>query len=88
MIINKIVIENYKGLDKFDLEFNNDLNIVVGDNEVGKSSLLEAINLALTGFLNGRNIHYEISPYLFNKVAVEEYINKIKMTKKPLHLKS
>lgn len=82
MLINKIFIENYKSLDKFDLEFNNDLNIIVGDNEVGKSSLLEAINLALTGILNGRNIHYEISPYLFNKNIVDEYIAKLKKKEK------
>ena len=37
------------------------MNIVVGDNEAGKSTILEAVNLALTGYLNGRNIRNELS---------------------------
>jgi len=77
MMIKKIIVENYKCLDKFELELNNDLNIIVGDNETGKSTLLEAVNLALTGQLNGRSIGYEISPYLFSKSAVDEYIANI-----------
>ena len=50
------------------------LNIVVGDNEAGKSTILEAINLALTGIIIGKSIWNEISQYIFNKEAVDEYI--------------
>ena len=49
-------------------------NIVVGDNEAGKSTILEAINLALTGIIRGKSIWNEISQYIFNKEAVDEYI--------------
>lgn len=79
MIISKVHIENYKSLSYFDLAFNNDLNIIVGDNEAGKSSLLEAINIGLTGQLNNRNLAFELTPYLFNKTAISEYINKLRL---------
>lgn len=63
---------------ELDLEFNPDVNIIVGDNEAGKSTLLEAINLALNGTLNGRSISYEVSQYLFNQTVVEEFVTALK----------
>jgi len=77
-MIKKIFIQNYKIFNNFDLELNNDLNIIVGDNEVGKSTILEAINLALTKRLNGRYVEYELTPYLFNGKCVDEYLKSIK----------
>lgn len=83
MAISKIVIHNFKCFRKFKLELNTGLNILVGDNEVGKSTILEAIHLALTGIYSGRGIRNEVSSYLFNKDAVSEYLKSLK-TKKPL----
>lgn len=78
MIIEKVIIVNYKSFKGiFELPLNEDINIIVGDNEAGKSTILEAINLALTGQLNGRSIANELSPYLFNYEVVQEYIAKI-----------
>jgi putative ATP-dependent endonuclease of OLD family len=51
MYITKVNIENfkcYKG--KFSLNLNQGINILVGNNEAGKSTILEAIHLALTVF--------------------------------------
>lgn len=78
MYISKVKIENfkrYKGM--FELNLKEGLNIIVGDNEAGKSTILEAINLALTGVINGRSIWNEVSQYLFNKEVVDEYIGAI-----------
>ncbi|CAK8725103.1 AAA family ATPase [Candidatus Electrothrix laxa] len=75
MLIDKIVIENFKGFkDRFTLPLNSGLNIIVGDNEAGKSTILEAINLALTGLYNGRYLRNELTQYLFNNDAVNEYL--------------
>ena len=49
MYIKKIIIENFKCFEGgFPLELNKGLNILVGDNEAGKSTILEAIHLALS----------------------------------------
>ncbi|MHA1305103.1 MAG: ATP-dependent nuclease [Candidatus Heimdallarchaeaceae archaeon] len=82
MIIEKIIIDNFKCFRHFELDLNDTLNILVGDNETGKSTLLEALNLCLTGQLNGRYVLYELSPYLFNNSAVSEWIAKLKVKKK------
>ena len=62
MGIHKIRIENFKCFkEPFEIELNPGLSILVGNNETGKSTVLEAIHLALTGFYAGRNIRNELS---------------------------
>ena len=78
MAIRKIKVYNFKSLREFETEFNPGLNILVGDNEVGKSTILEAIHLALTGTYCGRGIRNEISPYLINREAICEYLDSLK----------
>ncbi len=78
MRIIKVNIENYKCFHgKFSLGLNPSMNILVGNNESGKSTILEAINLALTGILNGRYLKNELSPYLFNHKTVVDYIRSL-----------
>ncbi|HQT91822.1 MAG TPA: AAA family ATPase [Candidatus Kryptobacter bacterium] len=81
-MIDRIFIQNFKIFQSFDLGLNDGLNILVGDNEVGKSTVLEAINLALTRRLNGRQIDLEMTPYLFNREVAGEYVASLK-TKTP-----
>ena len=78
MHIKTVKIQNFKCFRKFELNLNDDINIIVGNNEAGKSTLLEAIHLALTGVLDGKYLKNEINPYIFNIDAVEEYYNDIK----------
>lgn len=78
MAISKIKIQNFKSFkDLFSLSLKKGLNIIVGDNESGKSTILEAIHIALTGLYCGRNIRNELSQYLFNNETVEEYIKSV-----------
>ena len=74
MKIQKVIIKNYKIFKNYEIDFNKDLNILVGDNETGKSTILEAVNLALTGKLNNSLLSNDISPYLFNKDISDKYI--------------
>lgn len=82
-MITGIFIQNYKIFQSFSLALNDDLNILVGDNEAGKSTILEAMALALTKRIDGRQIDYELSPYLFNKNSSTEYLNAINNGEKP-----
>ncbi|MEG3155139.1 ATP-dependent nuclease [Sphingomonas sp. RB1R13] len=83
MFIQRVVIENYRCLKSADVIFNDRMNVIVGNNECGKSTLLEAINLALTGQLNGRPLQIELHPYLFNVDLVLEYFEKRKQGQSP-----
>ena len=84
MYIKKIKIKNFKCFaDWFEVDFNHGVNIIVGNNEAGKSTLLEAIHLCLTGILNGKYLRNELSPYLFNRNIERKYLES-RATKAPL----
>jgi len=84
MYINRVIIKNFKSFkDTFVLELNKGLNILVGNNEAGKSTILEALHLTLSGLSNGRYLVHELSEYLFNREAVCEYITSL-ATSRPL----
>lgn len=74
MPIERIVIENFKAFHRLDLPLNAHMNLIVGNNEVGKSTLLEAIHAVVTGQLHGRGVAYEITPYLFHQPTVQAYL--------------
>lgn len=79
MAIEKVIIQNFKKFkNPFEVKFNENINLLVGDNESGKSTILEAIHVALTGMYAGRNIRNQLSTYLFNREAVEEYLASVK----------
>lgn len=77
MAIDRIKIHNFKCFKDFELQLNSGLNILVGNNETGKSTILEAIHIALTGLYGGRNIRNELSQYLFNKEVLDLYIYSV-----------
>lgn len=47
MIISKLKINNYKSIENMTLEFVKGKNIIVGQNNCGKSNIISAINLAI-----------------------------------------
>ena len=76
--LEKINILNYKCFKgRFSLNLNPGINIIVGNNEAGKSTILEAIHLALSGLLNGRYLRNELSQYIFNKEIETMYLNSL-----------
>ena len=70
-IIKKIRIMNFKRFRDYTIEPNRRINILVGDNEVGKSSILEAIDLAASG--NVRRVEAIGLDRLINMEAVQAF---------------
>lgn len=76
-MITRIVIESYRCFETFDVEPNPGMNILSGPNESGKSTLLEAIALALTGKVNGRWVQEELNPFWFNRRQVRAFFERL-----------
>jgi ABC-type cobalamin/Fe3+-siderophores transport system ATPase subunit len=83
-IITRVLVKNFKTLRSLDLELTPDLNVVVGNNDSGKSTVLQAIALGLTSRLNGRHLSQELSPYLINSDATAEYVASLQKNPKAL----
>lgn len=79
MHISRVYIENFKCFNGgFKLKLNKGVNVLVGNNEAGKSTILEAIHLALTGLLNGRYLKNELTQYVFNIDVLSRYFDELK----------
>lgn len=77
MIVDKIYIKNYKIFREQVIHFNDTCNIIVGNNDSGKTSLLEILQILLTGKLNGLQLERQLRTNLFNLRTRNEYIKKI-----------
>lgn len=82
-MIRKVVLQNFKRFRSSVIEFRPGLNILVGDNESGKSTLLEAINLCLTKRVNGRFFESEFSHHFITQAAIGEYLEATRAGKRP-----
>ncbi len=51
MYLKKIHMENYKAIEKLDIDLKSGVNLLIGDNGAGKTSVLEGIAVALGGLL-------------------------------------
>ncbi len=56
MIIRKLYLENFRGYEKIEIPFSDNLNVIIGKNDVGKSTILEALEI----FFNNEIVKIEI----------------------------
>jgi putative ATP-dependent endonuclease of OLD family len=72
-VIEMIKITGYRKFASLTLNPRPRFNLLIGENESGKSTLLEAITLALTNRINGRSAAEELNPYWFNQDMVTAF---------------
>lgn len=73
-----MTIRNYRMFRDLDLDLDPDVNVIVGTNATGKSTLIEAISIALTNRLNGRGLWQEMTPFLVNMQATADYFERLR----------
>jgi len=79
--VKSIKLTNFKKFKDDHLEFNDDVNIFVGDNNAGKSTILEALEIVLNYNYRGRPFNSEFTPDIFNKDAVQQFLASDKSAK-------
>lgn len=75
MHIQKVHILGFRCFKDIMIEFNENKNIIVGDNGTGKSTILDAIHMCLKGVHRGLPINTSLSPFLFNQDNVKAYLD-------------
>lgn len=71
--IERVKLFNFKRFDRFEYVAREKRNILIGDNEAGKSTVLQAVDLVLTGSRSRlENLGLEA---LFNQGAISEFLN-------------
>ena len=82
-MITKIRICGYRIYNDFTLYPNSRTNILIGDNDAGKSTLMEAVSLALNGRIVGRSVLEELNPHWFNSKMVNQFVAALNEGLKP-----
>lgn len=83
MYIRKILVKNYKSLKDVVIDLNPEVNIFVGNNDAGKSTILEVLSILTTGKLNGFAFDRQLKSTLFNNETRAEYLAEIKKENTP-----
>lgn len=81
-MIRKLRIQNFRVFRDLTIELKDGLTILVGCNEAGKSTVLEAIHLALTSRLGRHDVMKEFTTHHIHRAAVSEYLAAIREGKK------
>ncbi|MBR2109467.1 MAG: AAA family ATPase [Ruminococcus sp.] len=84
MRINKLRIINYKLFQDVIIEMNDNVNIFVGENDSGKTTILESLAMVMTGKINGGNIVNRINLDWFNIDIRKAFIKAIESGEKPV----
>ena len=71
-IIEKIKLNNFGRFKEISIEFNNNLNLLIGDNEAGKSTILNAIDFVLSG--SRSKVENYGMDHLFNTEIIDEFL--------------
>lgn len=79
-LIQKIKLKNFKRFQTFTVDFDDKLNIFIGDNEAGKSTILSAIDIVLSG--SKSKIEAIGLDSLFNANAVQDFLSSNKKYEK------
>lgn len=80
MKVKKLKIVNYKSFKNIIIEMNKDTNIFVGENDAGKTTILESIIMTLTGKINGFSVFKRLNLDWFNSDIRNNFKEKIATT--------
>lgn len=72
-LIKKLKLVNFKKFNSFEIDFDDEVNIIIGDNEAGKSTILSAIDLVLSG--SRHKIETIGIENIFNEKVINDYLN-------------
>jgi putative ATP-dependent endonuclease of OLD family len=70
--IKKLVLKNFKRFRTLELDFDNELNILVGGNEAGKSSVLQALDIVMSA--SRSKVEALGLETLFNQECITEFL--------------
>jgi len=77
-IIRKLILKNFKRFRSLELDFKEDLNILIGGNEAGKSSVLQALDIAMS--ISRNKVETLGLETLFNKDCITEFLESDRLS--------
>jgi putative ATP-dependent endonuclease of OLD family len=80
MFLSKLIIKNFRGIKSLELKFDDNITVLIGENNSGKSTILDAIQYCLGRSLTRKsNIFTEYDYYLTGNSNIESTIEVIEI---------
>lgn len=77
MYLEKFTIKNFRGIEDITLTFNKGLNVLIGENNSGKTSIIDALRVCLSYGNQRREIYISQSDFHINKTVLSDELNDI-----------
>lgn len=77
MYLEKFIIKNFRGINNISLTFNKGLNVLIGENNAGKSAIIDALRICLSYGNQRRDIYISQSDFHLDKNAISESADSI-----------
>jgi len=72
MYIEKFIIKNFRGIKDISLTFNKGLNVLIGENNAGKTAIIDALRICLSYGNQRREIYVSQSDFHQNKNVISD----------------
>jgi len=77
MYLEKFTIKNFRGIQNITLNFNKGLNVLIGENNSGKTAIIDALRVCLSYGNQKRDIYISLSDFHIDKAVISEELNDI-----------
>jgi putative ATP-dependent endonuclease of OLD family len=77
MYLEKFIIKNFRGINDISLTFNKGLNVLIGENNAGKTAIIDALRICLSYGNQRRDIYISQSDFHLDKNAISESADNI-----------
>lgn len=77
MYIEKFIVRNFRAIEFLELDFKKGLNIIIGENNSGKTAVIDALRLCLGDFQQPRDIYCSKSDFRIDRSKLDKEIENI-----------
>lgn len=77
MFLKKLIINNFRNISSVNIEFRKGLNILVGENNAGKSAIIDALRICFNYGKQMRDIYVKRSDFHINRHDLDAVLNPI-----------
>lgn len=78
MFLKKFKIRNFRAIEDLELDFKKGLNIIVGENNSGKTAVIDALRLSFNDFQQRKDIYWSISDFRIDRSELSDIVNDIR----------
>ena len=78
MFLKKFKIQNFRSIKKLEFDFKKGLNIIIGENNSGKTAIIDALRLSLSDFQQPKDIYCTVADFHVDRFKISDEIPDIR----------